>query len=128
MMFKREKKIIKTSNATPKGEWQCSFILLPLGYYYNSEFLKASRGDIIEFAEGEQYRILNVTKIELNGPIANLLCFARYGFYVDTLKDIWRQGVIYDGHRKRAISDTECLLIGYGTEDLSRNGKETTSK
>ena len=57
-MLERIQKKIKVAHAEP-GEIRLGFVLLPVGYSYNTDIATAKKDDIIRFIDGGDYRIFN---------------------------------------------------------------------
>lgn len=101
---------------TPR-DFHADYILLPLGYSYNRDFLSAKEGDLIKFGDGKVYSLLRVGILSLKNPATEGLCFARYGITLRKALQIWRTNAFAQGYGRNAVSDEECLIIIYGKED-----------
>lgn len=106
------KRIFSVSHR-PVKEYNIDFILLPLGYRYNTEFLEAKTGDIIQFFDGEKHMIYSVGSISSKTKVADILSVACYGKPIMRVKQLWRNEMVKLGHREDSITD-QILVIGYG--------------
>ena len=106
----------KVFHDTP-GDFHADYILLPLGYSYNREFLSVSEGGLLKFGDGKVYPLLRVDVLSIKNPATEGLCFARYGITLRKALQIWRTNAFAQGYGRNAVSDEECLIIIYGKED-----------
>lgn len=113
--LERKPKTFKLKHAEP-GDFRLDYILLPVGYGYNSEFKNAKRGDMIRFFGGGVYPIVSVKKIKLGRGGAELLCQMRYGVSLRAAKERWKMNARLEGHGAKALSEDECLWIVYDKE------------
>lgn len=95
---------------TPK-DFHADYILLPLGYLYNREYLSLPEGSILKFGDGKVYRLLRCGILNMNNPATEGLCFARYGITLCKAQKIWRNIALAMGYGINAISQDECLII-----------------
>lgn len=105
-------KVFHSKPREPHGD----FILLPVGYSYNRDLLKAKRGDIIEFTEGVKYRIIKTGTINTKSQAAEALCYIRYGISLLRAIQIWKQRANVLGYGRNAIDEDECIILTYGEE------------
>lgn len=113
------KKVFKARHLEP-GDFQLGYILLPVGYSYNSEWLLAKKGDIIQFHDGGSYRILCVRIVKVRGGLADMLSRIRYGITIMGCISRWKDNAKLEGHSRSAIDETECLWVIYEKEDERR--------
>lgn len=109
------RKYYKVFHDTPK-DYFADYILLPLGYSYNREFLTLTEGQLLRFGDGKVYRFLRSGILDINSPGTDGLCFARYGITLKKAMRIWRINALAQGYGVNAISEKECLIIIYGEE------------
>ena len=107
---------LKAFHDTP-GDFHADYILLPLGYLYNREFLSAREGSYIKFGDRKVYPLLRAGVLSFKNPATEGLCFARYGITLKKALQIWRTNAFAQGYGRNAVSDEECLIIIYGKED-----------
>lgn len=106
----------KAFHDTPR-DFFADYILLPLGYSYNREFLSASEGELLKLGDGNIFPILRVGILSLKNPATEGLCFARYGITLKLAQKLWTMNAFAQGYGKDALSDEECLIIVYGKKD-----------
>ena len=111
-----KKKYYKVFHDTPR-DFHADYILLPLGYSYNREFLSVSEGTLLKFGDGKVYNMLKSGILDLRNPATEGLCFARYGITLRKALQIWKTNAFAQGYGRNAVSDEECLIIVYGKED-----------
>lgn len=116
-MPSRIPKKIRLAHAEP-GDIRLGFILLPVGYAYNSDIANAKKGDIIRFSDGEDHLVFNVLRLKLKSPVAKTLCLIRYGITLDGALMRWRNYAKMEGHGINVVSDEECLLVTYETDSI----------
>lgn len=109
-------KYYKVFHDTPR-DFHADYILLPLGYSYNREFLSVSEGCLLKFGDGKVYPLLRAGVLNLNNPATEGLCFARYGITLRKALQIWQTNAFAQGYGRNAVSNEECLIIVYGKED-----------
>lgn len=107
---------LKAFHDTPR-DFHADYILLPLGYSYNREFLEAMEGSLIKFGDGKIYPLLRAGALSLKNPATEGLCFARYGITLRKALQIWCANALAQGYGKNAVSDEECLIVIYGKEE-----------
>lgn len=112
----RQKKTFKISHITP-GDIRLGFILMPVGYSYNSDIAAAKKGDILRFADGKTHEILYVRRLRTDKPDADILCRIRYGITLKGAMMRWRANAKLEGHGSNAVSSDECLWIIYSLEE-----------
>ena len=112
---KKSTKTFKVKHAEP-GDFKKGYILLPVGYNYNSEWMSAKKGDLLKLWDGGLYPIFAVRRINLSKPEADILCRMRYGIPIKRCIDVWKKNARLEGHSPNAISTEECLWIIYDTE------------
>lgn len=113
-----KKKVFKAKHLEP-GEFQLGYILLPIGYSYNSEWAKAKKGDIIRFHDGGSYKIRNIRYVKVRGGLADLLSRIRYGVSIDGCIQRWKANAKLEGNASWAVSNEECLWVVYEKEPES---------
>lgn len=109
------KKVYKVMHFEPL-DYQKDFILLPIGYSYNSEWRGAKKGDYIRFHDGGTYRIFSVRIVKAHGGLADLLSRIRYGITFAGCVQSWKMNARLEGHSGSAVSNSECLWIVYEKE------------
>lgn len=117
-MSARIPKKIKLAHADPGGEIYLGFILLPVGYGYNTDVANAKKDDIIRFVDGDDYRIFSVVKMKIKSPVTKMLCLIRYGITLEGAVSRWRNNARLEGHGMNVVSDDECLLVTYETDPV----------
>lgn len=95
------------------GGFVLDYILLPIGYVYNKEWLEAKRGDSIRLFNGGTYKIYAVRKIALARGAADILSRMRYGISIKGCLARWKQNARLEGHAASAVSERECLWVIY---------------
>ena len=108
----------KVFHDTPR-DFHADYILLPLGYSYNREFLSVSEGTLLRFGDGKVYTFLRAGVLSLRNAATEGLCFARYGITLKKAMRIWRTNALAQGYGINAVSDEECLIIIF-----DRDGKD----
>lgn len=111
-----KKKYHKVFHDTPR-DFHADYILLPLGYSYNREFLSVSEGSLLKFGDGKVYPLLRCGVLDVNNPATEGLCFARYGITLRKALKLWKTNALAQGYGINAVSDEECLIIIYGEEN-----------
>lgn len=106
----------KAFHDTPR-DFHADYILLPLGYSYNREFLSASEGDLMKLGDGKIFPILRTGVLSLRNPATEGLCFARYGITLKRALQLWQNNVFALGYGKGSVSDEECLIVVYGKKN-----------
>ena len=112
---KRRSKTFKAKHAEP-GSFKKDYILLPVGYSYNSEWISAKKGDSLKLWEGGVHTIYAVRPLKLNKPEADILSRMRYGIPIKRCLEVWKSNARLEGHSSSAVSTEECLWIIYDTE------------
>lgn len=112
------KKIFRPQHLEP-GDFYLDYILLPVGYSYNAEWLKAKRGDLMRIPDGGLYRIFAVRTIKLGSAAADILSRMRYGITIKGCLQRWKMNAKLAGHYSTAVSSEECLWVIYEKEDKS---------
>jgi hypothetical protein len=112
---KRTTKVFSAKHSEP-GSFRKGYILLPVGYKYNSEWRTAKNGDKLKLWDGGLYTIYAVRRLSLDKPEADILCRLRYGIPLKRCISIWKSNALIEGHGANAISTDECLWIIYDTE------------
>ena len=108
----KQKRTFKVQHAEP-GRFRLDYILLPIGFSYNREYLKAKRGDILQLFDGGAYRIDSVRVISLRTAEADLLARMRYGVTIKGVLMRWQDNARLEGHLPSVVSTDECLWIVY---------------
>lgn len=117
----KKKSVFKANHLEPGG-FQMDFILLPIGYSYNSEWIKARRGDTLRFHDGGEYRIHSVRMVKVKGGLADLLSRIRYGISIDGCIQRWRDNAKLEGNSRNAVSGDECLWVIYEKAEVRHDG------
>lgn len=99
------------------GVFHLDFILLPVGYSYNSEIADAKRGDVLRLADGGSHTIEFVKRIPLNKSFADMLCRIRYGITLKGAVSRWKMNARLEGHSEKAISLDECLWVVFKLDE-----------
>ena len=108
----RRKKIYKP-NHTESGAFRMDYILLPMGYAYNTEYLEAKKGDIIRLFNGGEYEIYAIRRLKINKAETDILCRMRYGISIKGALSRWKMNAKLEGHSAKAVSTEECLWVIY---------------
>lgn len=111
-----KRKYYKVFHDTPR-DFHADYILLPLGYTYNREFLSVSEGSLLKFGDGKVYPLLRCGVLEIDNPATEGLCFARYGITLRKAMKLWKTNALAQGYGVNAVSDDECLILIYGKGD-----------
>jgi len=106
------KKVYKASHLEP-GEFQMGYILLPVGYSYNADWMNAKKGDFIRLHDGGMYRIHCIRMVKVHGGLADLLSRIRYGISIAGCIQRWKANARLEGHKSAAVSSDECLWVIY---------------
>lgn len=114
-----KKRVLKARHFEP-GAFQMGYILLPIGYSYNSEWVTAKKGDFIRLHDGGTYRIYCVRTIKVRGGLADLLSRIRYGITIAGCIQRWKDNAKLEGNGRNAVSDSECLWVIYEKEPEGR--------
>ena len=107
---------LKAFHDTPR-DFHADYILLPLGYSYNREFLNVSEGDLMRMGDGKVFPVLRTGILSLRNPATEGLCFARYGITLRSAQRVWKTNAFAQGYGKDALSDEECLIVIYGKKE-----------
>lgn len=110
------KKVFKARHLEP-GDFALNYILLPIGYGYNTEWISAKKGDSIRLHDGGTYKILCVRSVKVRGGLAELLSRVRYGISIAGCMQRWRDNAKLEGHSRDVISDSECLWVIYEKDE-----------
>lgn len=116
----KKAKIFKAQHSEP-GDFQLDYILLPIGYVYNKEWLDAKRGDSIRLFNGGTYKIFSVRKISMVAGAADILSRIRYGITIKGCLARWQQNAKLEGHSPDAVSERECLWVIYEKGEPEEN-------
>lgn len=116
---KRQKKTFRIAHTDP-GVLHLDFIVLPVGYSYNSDIAGAKKSDILRLGDGTEHEIFTVQKIQTNKPIADLLCRIRYGITLRGCIMRWKMNARLEGHGEKAVSEDECLLVVFSTDEYDK--------
>lgn len=116
-----KKKVYKAMHLDP-GEFCMNYILLPVGYSYNSEWLSAKKGDKIRMHDGAEYRIFCVRLIKVRGGLADILSRMRYGITIAGCFQRWKMNARLGGNASSAISTDECLWVIYEKDSDTVDG------
>lgn len=110
--LKKRSKTYKIAHLYPTKRYM-DYILLPYGILYNENLTTAQKGDKIKFLDKITVSITNVTLLDIQNPLADLLCRSRYGIPIRRALQIWREIALLSGCGVKAISDKKCLIIFY---------------
>lgn len=113
----RIQKKIRIAHAEP-GDIRLGFVLLPVGYSYNTQIAEAKKGDILRFVDGNDYHIFSVLRLKTASAIAKQLCLIRYGITLEGAIMRWRNNARLEGHGMNVVSNDECLLVTYETDPV----------
>ena len=116
---KRQKKTFKVAHLDP-GDLHIDFIILPVGYVYNSNIAGAKKGDILRLGDGTEHEIFTVQRLQTNKPLADLLCRIRYGITLRGCLMRWKMNAKLEGHGEKAISQDECLMVVYSKDEYDQ--------
>lgn len=105
-------KILRAKHSEP-GDFRLNYILLPLGFSYNSEFLTAKKGDTLRIFDGGDYPIFSVRTVKIHSAAADILSRMRYGVTIKRVLQIWQSNARLEGHSSKVISEDECLWVIY---------------
>lgn len=111
-MLKRTQKKIRIAHAEP-DDIRLGFILLPVGYSYNTQIAEAKKDDILRFVDGNDHKIFSVTRLKTGSAVAKQLCLIRYGITLEGALMRWRNNAKLEGHGTNVVSNDECLLVTY---------------
>ncbi len=109
------KRVLKVNHLEP-GAFQMDYILLPIGYAYNSEWVTAKKGDVVRMHDGADHVVYSVRMVKVKGGLADLLSRLRYGISIAGCMQRWKDNARLEGHTKDAISSDECLWVVYEKE------------
>lgn len=115
----RQKKTFKIAHMDP-GALHLDFIILPVGYSYNSDIANAKKSDILRLGDGSEHEIFTVQKIQTKKPIADLLCRIRYGITLRGCVMRWKMNAKLEGHGEKAVSEDECLMVVFSTDEYDK--------
>jgi len=101
----------------PAGPMHLDFIVLPVGYSYNADIASAKKGDTLRLGDGSTYEIVSVRKMSAGKPEVDLLCRIRYGITLRGAFMRWKMNARLEGHGEKAISEDECLLVVFKTDE-----------
>ena len=104
------------ANHLDPGDFQMDYILLPVGYSYNCDWITAKRGDKVRLFDGGLHKIHCVRVIKVRGGLADTLSRIRYGITIAGCIQRWKDNAKLEGHTRNAVSDTECLWVVYEKE------------
>lgn len=107
-----KKRVLRAKHLEP-GEFQLDYILLPIGYAYNSEWVTAKKGEKVSFFDGGTYRIYAVRRVRVKGGLAEVLSRMRYGISIAGCIQRWKDNARMEGHAPAAVSSEECLWVIY---------------
>lgn len=110
----RRKKIFEPKHTEP-GIFRLDYILLPIGYAYNTEYLEAKAGDTLRFFNGTDYDICAVRRLKIKSAETDILCRMRYGITIKGALMRWKENARLEGHSPQVISTEECLWVVYET-------------
>ena len=108
----RKARVFKANHLEP-GDFQMNYILLPIGFAYNSEWVSAKSGDKIRLFDGGTYRISYVRVIKVKGGLAEILSRMRYGISISGCIKRWKDNAKLEGNSRDAVSSSECLWVVY---------------
>lgn len=91
--------------------------MLPYGEFYApaQNAIKAVKGDILRFYDGNDYAIERVIKIPQD-DICDMLCRVRYGIPWKIAFKKWQTNAVLEGNDRNVLSNDYCLWIIYDTD------------
>lgn len=110
--YPKKNRVFKAKHLEP-GDYQMGYILLPIGYSYNSEWMTAKKGDFIMFHGGGKHKIRVVRIVKVKGGLAELLSQIRYGITIAGCIQRWKENARLEGNAPAAVSSDECLWVVY---------------
>ena len=108
----KKAKVFNAKHLEP-GDFQMNYILLPIGYSYNAEWISAKKGDFVRLHGGGKYKIRSVRIVKVKGGLAELLSQIRYGISIAGCIQRWKENARLEGNARAAVSDDECLWVVY---------------
>ena len=115
------RKTFKAKHSEP-GDFRLDYILLPIGYSYNSEWITAKKGDKIRLHNGGTYVIQFVRIVKVKGGLADILSRMRYGITIAGCIQRWKINAKLEGHTSDAVSSDECLWVVYEKDSEEEYG------
>jgi hypothetical protein len=94
------------------------FIIVPVGFKYNTELQALRKGDIIQFLDGSEHYVDCTVQVPRHSAIADALCRFRYNISVDKAVEIWKQRIALRKQDVRAMNERECLIIFYYKKEV----------
>lgn len=88
-----------------------SWILLPIGYYYNVDIQRAKIGDRVLFSDNVSKEIEYIKPITINDSLTGFLCKKTYGVSLTNVMKRWYRNAEYQGYTQQSIHKDRCLLI-----------------
>jgi hypothetical protein len=112
----RVPKVFRTNHAQVGG-FSMDYMLLPIGFRYNDEWLKAKAGDKLYLTTGGEHIIRYVRKLPMKSTFTDILCRVRYGMTLAGVLQRWQLNASLEGHGKQCISTDECLWVVYEKDE-----------
>lgn len=114
--MEKKSKTLKPAHTEPNGFW-LGYILLPYGDFYApaQSAIKAGKGDILRFYNGNDYTIERVIKIPQD-DVCDMLCRLRYGIPWKVAFKKWQTNAVLEGNDRNVLSNDYCLWIIYDTD------------
>jgi hypothetical protein len=112
----KQPRILRPAHSEPNGFW-LGYILLPYGDYYapSQDIVKAQKGDILRFYNGNDYTIERVIKIPQD-EMCDMLCRLRYGIPWKIAFKKWESNAVLEGNSRSVLSKDYCLWVIYDTD------------
>lgn len=88
-----------------------NYILMPFGYYYNQELLKAKIGDILLFSDDKRREIEYISVINLKSGLTDYLCRKTYIANIKIVIRKWEANAEFQGYGQASFNRDRCLLI-----------------
>ena len=107
-MVDSEPKVISIAHESTMRK---NYILMPFGYYYNQELLKAKIGDILLFSDDKRREIEYVAVINLKSGLTDYLCRKTYVANIKTVIRKWEANAEFQGYGQVSFNRNRCLLI-----------------
>lgn len=110
LSISRQKKKFKVAHSE-SGDFRLDYILLPMGYSYNTDIAAAKQGDTLQLFDGGEYPIVAIRKLNMKSHNTDLLCRMRYGIPLKAALMRWQMNAKLEGHGLNAVSKDECLWV-----------------
>lgn len=96
------------------------FVILPIGSFYHENILKAKRGDIIQFLEGNNKTIYDVCFVKIKSSVFRNLCRLKYGREPIQVINQWKRTAVSLGFAPNAIDDNTAAVVWFKKKDEER--------